>query len=86
MNRQEVLFDDLVGAAEEREWNGQAQRLGGLEVDNQLYLCRLLHGQIAGFITFENSPRVAADQPMVFGFIASVTDQAYPSAAGRLVR
>jgi hypothetical protein len=25
-------------AAEEREWNGQAQRLGGLEVDNQIYL------------------------------------------------
>src|SRR6516225_7440422 len=35
-------FDDLVGAGEDRWRNRQAQRLGGLEVDDQLELRRLL--------------------------------------------
>jgi hypothetical protein len=32
------LFDHLVGAAEQRDWESQAKRLGGLEIDNQLDL------------------------------------------------
>ena len=30
------LFNDLVGAAEEQEWHGKAERPSGLEVDDQL--------------------------------------------------
>jgi hypothetical protein len=32
------LFDHLVGAAEQRDRHGDAERLGGLEIDNQLDL------------------------------------------------
>jgi hypothetical protein len=30
------LFDHFVGAAEQREWEVYAERLGGLEVDEEL--------------------------------------------------
>jgi hypothetical protein len=31
-----LLFDHLVGAAEKRDWKGEAERLRGLEIDGQL--------------------------------------------------
>ena len=35
-------FDDLVGAVEQRLWHIEAERLGSLEVDDELKLCWLL--------------------------------------------
>ena len=29
-----ILFDQFVGAAEQRHWNSEAERLGGLKVDD----------------------------------------------------
>jgi hypothetical protein len=43
------LLDDLIGAAEQRKRQADAQRLGGLEVDDQLHLCDLLTGRLASF-------------------------------------
>src|SRR3970040_2366706 len=40
------LLDDLVGAKQQRLRNGQAQGLGGLEVDDELELGRLLDREI----------------------------------------
>src|SRR6266487_1814096 len=40
------LFDHLVGAAEQRQRHCDAERLGGLEVEDQLHLCSLLDRQI----------------------------------------
>jgi hypothetical protein len=37
------LFDHLVGAAEQRERKDNAERLSGLEVDEQLDFCDLLY-------------------------------------------
>jgi hypothetical protein len=46
--RRQLLFDDLVGADEEGLWHGEAERLGGLEVDDHSELGRLHHRQIGG--------------------------------------
>ena len=40
------LFDDLVGAGEDRWRDRQAERLRGFQVDDQLELNRLLHRQV----------------------------------------
>jgi hypothetical protein len=40
-----ILFDHLVGAAEQRKWDGgNPERLGSLEIDDQFDFHRLLHG------------------------------------------
>ena len=43
------LLDHLVRPDEDRLRNREAQGLGGLEVDHQLELGRLLHGEVGGF-------------------------------------
>ena len=45
-------LDDLVGALLEVQWHVEAERLGGLDVDQQLELGRLLHRKVTGFCTF----------------------------------
>jgi hypothetical protein len=46
-NRQS-LFDHVVGASEQRWGHLEAERLGRLEIDDQLEFGRLLHRQICG--------------------------------------
>jgi hypothetical protein len=38
-------FDHLVGAGEDRLWNGEAEGSGGFEVENQLEFGRLFNRQ-----------------------------------------
>ena len=45
----------LVGAGEQCRWHTEAQRFGGIEVDEQLDLCRLLDWQVGYVLAFENS-------------------------------
>jgi hypothetical protein len=47
--RSHRLPDDFVGLEEERRWDGEAQSLGGLEIDDQLELRRLL---LAGWLAW----------------------------------
>ena len=58
----EVLFDDLVGTAEQRDWEGDAERLGSLEVKDQLDFRRLLDWQIGRLFTLQNPTSIDADQ------------------------
>src|SRR5437870_1710906 len=47
--------DHLVRLEEERWGNGEAEGLGGLQVDHQLELRRLLDGQVGGFGTLQDT-------------------------------
>jgi hypothetical protein len=49
MQQPTQLFDDLVGAQEERLWDGQPHRLCRLEIDDKIKFDRLLDRDIAGF-------------------------------------
>ena len=55
------LLDDLVSEGEQRVWHGEAERLGGLEIDGKFDLRNLLQRQIGGFFTFQNTPCIRAD-------------------------
>src|SRR5215831_475200 len=65
-------FDHLVGAHQQCSRYREPERLGGLEIDDQLDLGGLLHRQITRLFAFENSPDVNANLPVVFPFVASV--------------
>jgi hypothetical protein len=54
------LFDHLVGAAYEGQWNGETERLRGLEIDDQLDFGGLLHRQVGGLLTLENAAGIYA--------------------------
>ena len=51
----DILRCDLVGTQQERLRDGQAQRLGGLKVDDQVVFGRLLHRKVSRFCTFEDT-------------------------------
>jgi hypothetical protein len=53
-------FDHLVGAGEQSGWDFDADRLRGLEVNDQLELGRLQDGQFGRLGTVENAARVDA--------------------------
>ena len=50
------LFDHLVGAADQRQRNGEAERLGSLQVDDQLDFGGLLDRQVGRLLAFEIWP------------------------------
>src|SRR5262245_47539988 len=71
-----VLLDHLVGAAKQRRRHGEAERLGGLEIDGQLYLSDLLDRQVGRLLALENPPGVDADLTERISKTASIAHQA----------
>ena len=61
-----ALLDHLVGAADQRQRNGEAERLGSLQVDDQLDFGGLLDRQIGRLLAFENLAGVATGQTVRF--------------------
>jgi hypothetical protein len=48
--RERVLLDHLVGAADQRQWNGKAEGLGGLKVHDEFNFRGLLDRQIGRLV------------------------------------
>src|SRR2546428_4469203 len=46
-------LDDFVGAGEQLRWHVDAERLGGLEIDDKLVLGRRLHRKVGGLLTLQ---------------------------------
>ena len=57
-------LDHLIRPLQERRRDRQAERLGGLEVDHQLELRRLLDGQVAGLGALEDLVDVGGGPPV----------------------
>ena len=63
-------LDHFIGPHEHRRWDRQAQSLGGLKVDDQLELRRLLYWEIGGFGAFQNLVNIvggATKSPKIVG-------------------
>jgi hypothetical protein len=56
-------LDHLIGAREQRRWHLEAERLRGLEIDDQLELGRLLDRKIGGFGALQNLVNVSCGAP-----------------------
>jgi hypothetical protein len=69
-------FDHLIGAGEDRWRHGEAERLRGLEVDDQLEPRRLLNRQIRRLGALEDLSGVTAELTKRAGEAGSVADQA----------
>jgi hypothetical protein len=69
-------LDHLVCGGQQRLRDGEAERLGGLEVDHQLEPGWLLNRQIGGFFTLENPAGVDASLPLGIDITGSITHQA----------
>jgi len=48
-------LNDLVGGGQQRFRDGEAERLGSFEIDQQLELDRLDDREVGRFLTFENA-------------------------------
>jgi hypothetical protein len=57
-------FDHLVGAAEEREWEGDAEGFGRLEIKQQLDFRDLLDRQIGRLVTLEDASGIDTGLPV----------------------
>ena len=69
------LLDHLVGKRQQPIRHIQAERLRGLEIDDQLQFRGLLYRQVAGLFTLENATRVKSDLSVFLDQACSVTDE-----------
>jgi hypothetical protein len=65
----------IVGAAEKRDWDGETERLGGLEIDDEVDLSDLLHWEVRRLLALEDTAGVNADLTVRFVKTASVTHE-----------
>jgi hypothetical protein len=54
-------LDNLISGGQQRFWDGEAECLGGLEVDDQINFGDLLYGEVGRLVAFENAPGIDAN-------------------------
>src|SRR5262245_66033291 len=74
-SQQKASLENLVGTAGQRQRNGDAERTGGLQVDEHLDFGGLLHRQIGRLAAFKNSPGIDSDEAVCFRNVGPVAHQ-----------
>src|SRR5262245_45286828 len=70
------LFDHLIGAGEQRCWDGQTERSCRFEIDRQMDLCRLHDRKVLWFFTLENPTNIDAPVTIRAWQAGSIAQQA----------
>src|SRR5262249_54239338 len=71
-----ALLDHLIGSRKQFVWDGESERLGGLEIDDQLKFCRHLHGEIGRLLALEDAVDISRRQAKLFAANVAIRDQA----------
>lgn len=71
-----LSFDNIIGAREQCRRQFETERLGGLEIDEQLERGWLFNRQVGGFRAPKNPIHVIRAAPSQVGKISSITDEA----------
>ena len=69
------LFDHFVGDLLKRRGHVEPECLGGLEIDDQLKLCRHLHGEIGRLLALEDAVDISCRQAKLFAANVTIRDQ-----------
>src|SRR5262245_11098199 len=72
------LFDHLICPRQQRRRDRQAERLGRLEIDDQLELSWLLHRQVARVSALQNSVDIDGGAPPYMRAVWTIAQQASP--------
>ncbi len=70
------LFDDLIRLGREIRRHLDAERLGGLEVDDELKFSQLHHRQVSGLLALQNPASVDASLAIAMADLGAVAHQA----------
>src|SRR5262249_59601196 len=76
-------FDHLVGDGEQRRRHGEADRAGGLVIDDELELGRLYDRQIGWLRTLEDAAHIDAGLAKPVRYVRSVSHQPAHFGIGR---
>jgi hypothetical protein len=69
-------FDHLVGAAKKRNWERDAERSGGLEIQDEIDFRGPLHGKIGRPLAFEDATGIDAKLTILLNSVRSVAHKA----------